>query len=43
MTANFQISQAAQSANIIESVRPYPVQAVPFQPFYGYGCGCACN
>lgn len=43
MTANFQISQAAQSANIIDSVRPYPVPAVPYQPVYGYGCGCGCN
>ena len=43
MTANFQISQAAQSANIIDSVRPYPVPTVPYQPVYGYGCGCGCN
>ena len=46
MTANFQISQAAQSANIIDSVRPFPVPAYQVcSPYvnYGYGCGCGCN
>ena len=46
MTANFQISQAAQSANIIDSVRPFPVPAYQVcSPYvnYGYTCGCGCN
>lgn len=47
MTANFQISQAAQSANIIDTVRPFPIPAyVTCSPYvnYGYGaCGCGCN
>lgn len=47
MTANFQISQAAQSANIIDAVRPFPQPAyITCSPYttYGYGaCGCGCN
>ena len=47
MTANFQISQAAQSANIIDTVRPFPQPAyITCSPYvtYGYGaCGCGCN
>lgn len=33
--AEFGLSQAAQTANIVSQVRPYPVQCVPFTP---YGC-----
>lgn len=47
MTANFQISQAAQSANIIDTVRPFPQPAyITCSPYvtYGYGaCCCGCN
>lgn len=43
--ANFQISQVAQTSNIINSVRPFPVPAYPVQsPYVGaYGCGYGCN
>lgn len=41
-TANFQLSQQAQSANIIESLRPFPQPAYitcsPYQAANGYGC-----
>ena len=53
MTANFQLSQQAQSANLIDALRPCPVPAYPScSPYavgswsgYGYGCGygCGCN
>lgn len=45
-TANFQLSQQAQSANIINTLRPTPIPAYitcsPYQAanVYGYGCGC---
>ena len=51
LTANFQLSQQAQTANIIDSVRPVsrpayitcsPYEAAPF-PYGGYGCGCGCS
>lgn len=47
MTANFQISQAAQSANIIDTVRPFPQPAyITCSPYAAYGYnvyGCNCN
>lgn len=51
MTANFQLSQQAQSANLIDALRPCPVPAYPScSPYavgswsgYGYGCGCGCG
>ena len=50
-TANFQLSQQAQSANLIDQLRPCPIPAYlscspytsydPFRNGYGYGgCGC---
>nr|DAU58687.1 MAG TPA: hypothetical protein [Caudoviricetes sp.] len=45
-TANFQLSQQAQSANLIEALRPCAKPAYitcsPYfaQGMYGYGCGC---
>ena len=52
-TANFQLSQQAQSANIINTLRPTPIPSYltcsPYQPTYyaynglGYGCGCGCG
>ena len=45
-TANFQLSQQAQSANLIEALRPCAKPAYitcsPYfaQSVYGYGCGC---
>ena len=47
MTANFQLSQQAQSANLIQELRPCPVPAYPscspYQVFNGWGnCGCGC-
>lgn len=45
-TANFQLSQQAQSANLIEALRPCAKPAYitcsPYfaQNVYGYGCGC---
>ena len=46
--ANFQLSQLSQTANIINTVRPFPVPAYQVQsPYvgagYAYGCGCGCN
>lgn len=46
--ANFQLSQLSQTANIINTVRPFPVPAYSVQsPYvgagYAYGCGCGCN
>jgi len=44
-TANFQLSQQAQSANIINTLRPVPIPAYPtcspYQAasYYGFGCG----
>lgn len=48
-TANFQLSQQAQSANIINTLRPTPIPAYitcsPYQAanVYGYGYGCGCG
>lgn len=53
-TANFQLSQQAQSANLINQLRPCPIPAYlscspytsydPFRNGYGYGgCGCGNN
>ena len=49
-SANFQLSQLSQNATLINTLRPYPVQAVPFVGFnagFGYGAfggnnGCGC-
>lgn len=49
-TANFQLSQQAQSASLINTLRPCPIPAYPAcspyqasNPYsWGYGCGC-CN
>lgn len=46
ITANFQLSQQAQSANIIGTLRPFPQPAYitcsPYQAASAvYGCGCA--
>ena len=45
MTANFQLSQQAQSANIIESLQPTPKPAyLSCSPYFAYGynpCGCS--
>lgn len=42
--ANFQISQVAQTSNIINTVRPFPQPAYitcsPYTAFNGFGCGC---
>lgn len=47
MTANFQLSQQAQSANIIETLQPAPKPAyITCSPYFAYGynpCGCGCN
>ena len=49
MTANFQLSQQAQSANIIETLQPTPKPAyITCSPYFAYGynpcgCGCGCN
>lgn len=54
-TANFQLSQQAQSANIINTLRPCPIPAyITCSPYesnfyatrgfgYGYGCNNCCN
>ena len=52
MTANFQLSQQAQSANLVHALRPFPQPAYitcsPYQAvsYYGNGCanscGCGC-
>lgn len=47
-TANFQLSQQAQSANIISTLRPFPQPAYitcsPYQSAVGiYGNNCGCN
>jgi hypothetical protein len=47
MTANFQLSQQAQSANLIGALRPFPqpayVTCSPYQSAHSYnGCGCGC-
>lgn len=47
MTANFQLSQQAQSANIIETLQPTPKPAyITCSPYFAYGYnpyGCGCN
>jgi hypothetical protein len=44
-TANFQLSQQAQSANLINTLKPCPIPAYPscspYQTFGFNGCGCA--
>lgn len=47
-TANLQLSQQAQSANLISQLRPTPSPAYLVQsPYvsygYGYNCGCGCG
>ena len=45
-TANFQLSQQAQNATLISTLRPFPhpayITCSPYQAanVYGYGCGC---
>lgn len=45
LTANFQLSQQAQSANIIGTLRPFPQPAYitcsPYESVYGNGCARA--
>lgn len=48
-TANFQLSQQAQSANLINVLRPFPqpayVTCSPYESAYGrfnHNCGCGC-
>jgi len=51
-SANFQLSQLSQTANIVGTLRPFPqpayITASPYQSVsnycgYGYGgCGCGC-
>lgn len=46
-TANFQLSQQAQSANLINTLRPFPQPAYitcsPYTAMNGYGaCNCGC-
>lgn len=46
-TANFQLSQQAQSANLISILRPFPQPAYitcsPYTAMNGYGaCNCGC-
>ena len=47
LTANFQLSQQAQSANIIETLQQTPKPAyITCSPYFAYGynpCGCGCN
>lgn len=50
LTANFQLSQQAQSANLISTLRPFPSPAYitcsPYQAAYTTGCGattCGCG
>lgn len=44
MTANFQLSQQAQSANIIETLQPTPKPAyITCSPYFAYGNTCGCN
>lgn len=40
-TANFQLSQQAQSANLIGALRPMPIPAYPVcSPYQAFKCGC---
>ena len=48
MTANFQLSQQAQNATLISSLRPFPIPAYvtcsPYTANTGVGvCGCTCG
>ena len=45
LTANFQLSQQAQSANIINTLQPTPKPAyLTCSPYYAYNmAGCGCN
>ena len=44
LTANFQLSQQAQSANIISTLQPTPKPAyITCSPYYAYNNGCGCN
>lgn len=46
LTANFQLSQQAQSANIINTLQPTPKPAyITCSPYYAYNnmAGCGCN
>lgn len=48
MTANFQLSQQAQTANIVSTLQPvarpaYLTCSPYFAQNYGCGCGCGCN
>lgn len=47
MTANFQLSQQAQTANIVDTLQPTPKPAyITCSPYFAYGynpCGCGCN
>lgn len=48
-TANFQLSQQAQSANLISALRPFPkpsyITCSPYESVWGRsnGCGCGCD
>lgn len=47
MTANFQLSQQAQTASIVDTLQPTPKPAyITCSPYFAYGynpCGCGCN
>ena len=48
MTANFQLSQQAQNATLLSSLRPFPIPAYvtcsPYTTNVGVGtCGCGCS
>lgn len=45
LTANFQLSQQAQTANLIDQIRPCPRPAyLSCSPYFSYGYnGCGCN
>lgn len=44
LTANFQLSQQAQSANIINTLRPVPQPAyLTCSPYFAYNYGCCSN
>ena len=46
MTANFQLSQQAQNATLINELRPCArpayITCSPYQASNGFGCGCGC-
>lgn len=44
MTANFQLSQQAQSASIVDQLRPSPKPAyLTCSPYFAYNTGCGCG